>query len=267
MRTITVMTQLLLFVPLAQAADVETVIAGAKQRIEMTDSRATGRLVQNDANGNRSSSVFVVKTHWFPGVLRTLLEITPAQTSAQRTTVSPGRDTRMSILFEMRPNGQDTVQIFRPNEAKGTTLPFAGWSEAVAGSALDYEDFTPVEFFWSKQALLRSAQLGTHECDVLESEAGGYERSHYSEVQTWVDRTTGYPLYVEKTVKDKGAVKEFTSLGLTQSGGVWVAKQVEVKIRGRAGSTLLIFERGSTKAHLTAKDFSLEEIKKFEDRP
>ena len=74
-------------------------------------------------------------------------------------------------------------------------------------------------------------------------------------------------LFVEKTQKDGGAVKDFTSLGLTQSGGVWAARQVEVKVHGRPGSTLLIFERGSTKAHLSPTDFSPEQIEKFEDRP
>jgi hypothetical protein len=51
-------------------------------------------------------------------------------------------------------------------------------------------------------------------------------------------------------------VKEFTSFGLRREGGVWSAHQVEVKVRGRAGSTLLIIDRGSTKAHLSLGDFS-----------
>ena len=62
-------------------------------------------------------------------------------------------------------------------------------------------------------------------------------------------------------------VKEFTSSGLTQSGGIWAAKQVEVKTHGRTGSSLLIIERGSTKANLTIKDFSPAQISKFEDHP
>jgi hypothetical protein len=62
-------------------------------------------------------------------------------------------------------------------------------------------------------------------------------------------------------------VKEFTYFGLSQSGGVWSARQVEVKIHGRPGSTLLIIERGSTKANLSIRDFSPERIGQFEDRP
>ena len=254
---------------LAHAADTQAVIARAKERVESTDSRGAGRLVQVDASGKRSTSAFVVKTHWFPEGLRTLLELTPAQSQATGS-ASPApakNDGRISILFELRPDGQTTVQVFRPHSARGVMLPFADWSEGVAGSALDYEDFAPSELFWRNQTLLKSALLGTHECDVLDSKAAGSERSHYTEVQTWIDRATGYPLYVEKTLKDTGQVKEFTSIGLTQSDGVWIAKQVEIKTHGRAGSTLLLFERGSTRAHLTARDFSPEQILKFEDHP
>ena len=46
-------------------------------------------------------------------------------------------------------------------------------------------------------------------------------------------------------------VKEFTSYGVRQEEGHWFAHQVEVKTRGQAGSTLLIFDRGSAKAKLT----------------
>lgn len=59
-------------------------------------------------------------------------------------------------------------------------------------------------------------------------------------------------------------MKEFTYFGLRQYGGVWSATQVEAKIRGRAGSTLLIVKRGSEKANLSAKDFSPGQISHFE---
>jgi energy-coupling factor transporter ATP-binding protein EcfA2 len=82
-----------------------------------------------------------------------------------------------------------------------------------------------------------------------------------------LDHTIGYPIYVEKTLKDGGIVKEFTYFGLRQSGGVWSARQVEVKIHGRPGSTLLLIERGSTKANLSIREFSPEQISQFEHRP
>jgi hypothetical protein len=44
-------------------------------------------------------------------------------------------------------------------------------------------------------------------------------------------------------------------------------RQVEVKKHAPPGSTLVIIERGSTKANLSSRDFSPEQISQFEDRP
>ena len=246
-----------------EAADARAALASARQRIEATDSRASGRLVQVDANAKRVSDAFVIKAHWFPGVLRVLLEIVPPRTAAEKG----GQDGRVSMLFEMRPDGHNTIRVLHPHESAPASLPFSRWGESVFGSNFDYEDFLQSEYYWQDQTMLKSVRVGAHDCDVLKSTPSASDRSHYAAVQTWLDHTTGYPIYVEKRLKDAAAVKEFTSLGLTQSGGVWTARQVEVKIHGRPGSTLLIFERGSTKAHLTPKDFSLEQISRFEDHP
>ena len=249
------------------ATDARAVVASARQRIETTDSRATGRLVRVDASGNRTSNAFAIKAHWFPGVLRVLLEIIPSKTTAADMQQVTHQDARVSILLEMRPEAQSTIRVYRPHESAPASLPFDKWGESVSGTDFNYEDFLQPEYYWRDQTLLKSARLGAHDCDVLKSTPGSSDRSHYAEVQTWLDHTTGYPLYVEKTLKDAAIVKEFTSLGLTQSGGVWAARQVEVKVHGRPGSTLLIFERGSTRAHLTLKDFSPEQIGHFDDHP
>jgi hypothetical protein len=216
-----------------------------------------------DASGNRISNAFTIKAHWFPGVLRALLEIVPSRTPAGNVR----QDARVSILLEMRPNGQNTIRIFRPHESAPASLPFDKWSESVFGSDFNYEDFLQPEYYWQGQTILKSARFGARDCDVLKSTPGALDHSHYGEVQTWLDHTIGYPIYVEKTLKDGGIVKEFTYFGLSQSGGVWSARQVEVKIHGRPGSTLLIIERGSTKANLSIRDFSPEQISQFEDRP
>ena len=169
--------------------------------------------------------------------------------------------------YEMRPNGQNMIRIFRSHESAPASLPFDKWSESVFGSDFNYEDFLQPEYYWQGQTILKSARFGARDCDVLKSTPGALDHSHYAEVQTWLDHTIGYPIYVEKTLKDGGIVKEFTYFGLSQSGGVWSARQVEVKIHGRPGSTLLIIERGSTKANLSIRDFSPEQISQFEDRP
>ena len=247
----------------ANAADTRAVVASVRQRIETTDSRATGHLVQVDATGRRINNAFTLKAHWFPGVLRVLLELVPPRSPAE----SARQDGRVTLLFEMRPNGQNTIRLFRPREAAPVSLPFAKWSEAILGTDFDYEDFLQPEYYWQSQTVLKTANFGARECNILKSTPGTADRSHYAEIQTWVDHTIGYPIYVEKTLKDTAVVKEFTSLGLTQSGGVWAAKQVQVKVRGRPGSTVLLIERGSTRANLTLKDFSPEQISHFEDHP
>jgi hypothetical protein len=167
----------------------------------------------------------------------------------------------------MRPNGQNTIRIFRSHESAPVSLPFDKWSESVFGSDFNYEDFLQPEYYWQGQTILKRARFGARDCDVLKSTPGALDHSHYAEVQTWLDHTIGYPVYVEKTMKEGEIVKEFTYFGLSRSGGVWSARQVEVKIHGRPGSTLMIIERGSTKANLSIRDFSPEQISKFEDRP
>jgi len=260
MRLTSVVAAAMLFLATtAHAADARAVNAVARQRIETADFRATGRLVRVDASGNRINNAITMKAHWFPGVLRALVEIVPPRT--------PAKNARVSILLEMRPNGQNTIRIFRPHESAPASLPFDKWSESVFGSDFSYEDFLQPEYYWHGQTILKSARFGARDCDVLKSTPGASDHSEYAEVQTWLDHTIGYPIYVEKTLKDGGVVKEFTYLGLSRSGGVWSARQVEVKIHGRPGSTLLIVERGSTKANLSLRDFSPEQISQVEDRP
>jgi hypothetical protein len=250
---------MLLIATTAHAADARAVVAVARQHVENSDFRATGRLVRVDASGNRISNAITIKAHWFPGVLRALVEVVPPRT--------PAGNARVSILLEMRPNGQNTIRIFRPHESAPASLPFDKWGEGVFGSGFNYEDFLQPEFYWQGQTILKSAKFGARDCYVLKSTPGPLDHSHYTQIQTWLDHTIVYPVYAEKTLKEGGIVKEFTSFGLSQSGGVWAARQVEVKIHGRPGSTLLIIERGSTKANLSIRDFSPVQISQFEDRP
>ena len=245
----------------AGAPGARAIVAIARERIEATDARGTGRLVRVDASGKRISHSVSIKEHWFPGVLRVLLEIDRFRTTASDIP----QDGRVSILFEMRPSGQNTIRIFRPHETTPLSLPFSKWSESIVGTDFNYEDFLQSEYDWADQTLLKSARLGARDCDVLKSTPGISDRSHYAGVETWFDHTNGYPVYLEKTLKDNASTKEFTSLGVSQSGGVWSARQVEVKVHGRPGSSLLLLERGSTKANLTVKDFSPEQISHFED--
>ena len=184
-------------------------------------------------------------------MLRVLLEIT-----------SPA-DARAHVLLEMRPSGQNMIRIAHPGDTAPATLPFEKWSEGPLGMGFSYEDFLEQQYFWPGQIVLQQTTYGARECDVLKSTPGAADRTHYAEIQTWLDHSIGFPVYVEKTLKGIGTVKQFTYFGLRQTGGVWSASQVEAKTRGHAGSTLLIVDRGSAKANLGLGDFSPEQFTRF----
>jgi hypothetical protein len=241
-------------------ADMNTVLAAPRQRIERADYRASGHLIRVDANGNRFSFPITIKAHWFPGVLRVLLEFGSVLKTNADSLVSSHAPTH--ILLEMRPNGRSVVQIAHPGDATVATLPFERWSDGLLGSEFSYEDFLEAQYFWAGQTALDKAKFGARDCDVVKSTPGAADRTHYAEVTTWLAHDTGFPVYVEKTLKG-GKVKEFTYFGLRQNGGVWSAHQVEAKIRGQAGSTLLIIDRGTPKANLSLKDFSSVQLTHF----
>jgi hypothetical protein len=235
----------------AHAADPQAMLAGPRQAVHQADYRAAGHLVRVDANGKRSSDDISIKAHWFPGVLRILVEITgPA-------------NARAHILLEMRPNGPDSVRIAHPGDKTLATIPFDQWSNGPLGPGFSYEDFLEQQYFWPGQAALASEKRGARDCDVLKSTPGAGEKTQYAEVRTWLDHTIDFPIYVEKTLKTTGVVKQFTSFGLRRDGGVWSAAQIEEKTHGQPGSALLIINRGSPKAKLDAADFSTERILHF----
>jgi hypothetical protein len=247
----------------AHAADVQAVLAPLRNHIQDSDFRATGQLVQVDANGKRVSYPINIKGLWFAGAMHTLVDVVHSGGAG-----APARqEEHVRILLEMRPDGRDTIRIFRPHESAPAALPIEKWGESFWGTAFSYEDLLEPQYFWPGQTILKSAVFGSHQCDVLKSTPGPSDRTDYSEVQTWLDHAIDYPVYAEKTMKQGAIVKEFTYYGLRQSSGVWSATQVEAKIRGRAGSTFLIVKRGSAKAHLSANDFRPEQISHFEDRP
>lgn len=254
---------LLLAAGAAQAAEAPAPLALLRNRIEASDYRATGQLVRVDANGNRINYAIAVKGLWFRGAMHTLVEIVPPKSAAAQER----QDQRVRILLEMRPDGRDSIRIFRPRESAPAVLPFDRWDESFLGTTISYEDLLDPQYFWPGQIILRNAVYDGRPCELLKSTPGPSDRTHYSDVQTCLDRTIDYPVYAEKVMKPGGMVKEFTYYGLRQSNRVWSATQVEAKIRGRAGSTLLIVKRGSANAHLSVNDFQPEQINHFKDRP
>ncbi len=235
----------------ARSAEVPAALAAARTQTTTADYRLSGRLVRVDASGARTSDAISIKAHWFPGVLRLLLEVN-----------SPGQE-RVHALIEMRPGGATTIQIAHPGDAAARVLPFDQWRTGPLGAGFSYEDFVESYYFWTGQKDMGTVQFGARMCELLQSTPGAEDRTHYAEVKSWLDATSSFPVYVEKTLKGQGTVKEFTSYGLRRTEGVWSASQVEVKLRGQSGSTLLIIEHGTPRAHLGSKDFSSEQLTHF----
>jgi len=246
---------LLSAVPAVAATDVAAVLKAPQERIEAADFRVNGHLVRVDADGKRTSDGIAIKAHWFPGVLRVLVDVTPPPNAKA--------DARTRILLEMRQSGQNSIQIAHPGDKVAVKLPFDKWSDGPLGPGFSFEDFMETQYFWPGQTLEKEVMFGARNCDVVESTPGAADKTHYSGIKTWLDHSIGFPVYVEKTVKGTGSVKEFTSFGLRHDGGVWSASQVESKIRGQGGSTLLIIDRGSAKANLGLGDFSPEQLTHF----
>lgn len=237
----------------AQTVNLNDLLASMRKRIETADFRATGHLVWVQANGARISNPITIKAHWFPGVLREFVEIGASANSRSAT----------HALLEMRPNGQSSITIAHPGDKTATVLPVEKWSEGPLGPGFGYEDLLEQQYFWPEQTSEGNAKFGARNCVIVKSAPGASDRTHYAQVKTWLDPSIGFPAYVEKTVRESGAVKQFTYYGIRHEEGVWSAHQVEVKVRGQSGSTLLIIDRGSAKAHLTLADFSPAQLTKF----
>lgn len=241
----------MLFAAPAVATNAHAVLAVPRQRVQTADFETTGRLVREDPGGARTSYGVSLKARGFAGELRVLLAVnSPAQA-------------RMHVLLEMHYDGRSSIRIARPGDHVPETLPFDKWSGGPLGSGFSYEDFLEQQYFWPEQSEEASAKFGARDCDVVVSSPGTADTTHYAHIKTWLDQTIGFPVYVEKTVKGTGAVKEFTYFGLRHNGGVWSASQVEEKTRGQAGETLLIIDHGSAKANLSLKDFSPEQLTHF----
>ena len=235
----------------AWPAQTSPVLATARRQVESADYRMNGRLVSVDANGTRTTDRVRIKARWFPGVLWEQIAVTSPPAA------------RVRLLLEMRPGGTSTIWIAHPGDKAPAVLAFAKWSQGPLGPAFSYEDFLEGQYFWAGQKDLGVTKFGARNCDELRSTPGAADKTHFAAVKSCLDPQSGFPLHVEKTLKDAVTVKEFTYFGLHQTRGVWWAHQVEAKIRGRAGSTLLIIERGTPEAHLSLHDFNLARLTHF----
>lgn len=241
----------------AIAADANASLDTARQAIQKADFRASGHLVRVDASGARTSYPIVIKAHWFPGVLRVFVELAPPSGAAAKS--SPA----LHILLELHPGGASSIRLAHPGDTAPAALPVNNWSDGVEGAGFSYEDFLEGQLLWSGQSVTEHVKYGARDCDLVKSTPGPADKTHLSEVRTWLDRGIAFPVYVEKTVKGSGLVKEYTYFGLRHEGGIWSASQIEEKNHGQPGSALLIIDRGSAKANLGSADFNLDRLTHF----
>jgi hypothetical protein len=231
----------------AANTDLETVLTGSRQRIEKLDYRVTGRLTRVEGDGKRTSYKFVAKAHWFPDGLRLRCEIS-----------GPGSE-KTSLLLHMNVSGRVTIEAVLPGEKGASVLPFEHWNDALVGTDFSYEDMVENWFFWKHQELLAPEKYGERDCFVLKSMSGSQDQTYYDSVTSWIDRSILYPVHVVKALRGKGQQKEFIYYGLRQVGGAWSASQVEAKVQGKPGSSILAIEFGSGKANLSPKDFDISQ--------
>jgi len=208
----------------------------------------SGRLTRLEGNGKRTNYKFVAKGHWFPDGLRLLCEIS-----------GPGSE-KTSLLLRMSPTGQVTIEAVLPGQKTASVLPFEHWNDPLVGTDFSYEDMVENQFFWKSQESQPSEKYGARDCFVLKSKPGSQDRTYYDSVTTWIDRGILFPVHVVKTLRGTGQQKEFIYYGLRQIGGLWSATQVEAKLPGKPGSSILVVEGGSGKAHLAQKDFDLSQF-------
>jgi hypothetical protein len=229
----------------AANSDLETVLTGSRRRIEKLDYRVTGRLTRVEGNGKRTSYKFAAKAHWFPDGLRVLCEIS-----------GPGSE-KTSVLLHMTVSGHVTIEAVLPGEKAASVLPFERWNDPLVGTDFSYEDMVESQFFWKHQDFLAAEKYGARDCFVLRSVSGSADRTYYDSVTSWIDRSILFPVHVLKTLRGTGQQKEFIYYGLRQTGGAWSASQVEAKLQGKPGSSILVIESGSGRANLGRKDFAI----------
>lgn len=227
------------------AGSLHAVLLNARARVEKSDVRATGRLTMVAANGTRVNNSLALASHSFPDELRTLITVTTPDHKRER------------YLLTQNENGHTSIDVLRPGDKSPTRLSPEHWGEGVAGTLFYPEDFADGQFFWTKQTVLPPAKYGARDCFVLKSEPGPGQPTIYASVTTWMDQKSGAPVYVEAQPRNGGPAKQFVFYDLEQIGGLWLSRQVEAKLAGKPGSTVLLIDHGSPHAHLTRRDFSL----------
>jgi hypothetical protein len=218
-------------------------LARIQARRNATDFRASGRLVSVSPTGNRRTWQISMRARSFGDAVKIFCEVTDPQPD------------RVRLLIESRAGGRGSVRLGHAGDRAPRELPPENWGDGLLDSSFSYEDLMETHFLWHSQALAGETKYGARMCYVIRSEPAPADHSHYSSITSWLDTDVYYPVHVEKTIRGSGVVKEFIYYGLRESKGIWSASQIECRIRGRQGSSLIIMTRGSEKAHVNVSEF------------
>jgi len=234
---------LLFSAALVSAATQEDVVSRLLALRSATDYTASARLVRVEASGERRNTSTAIRAHAFPDGLRIFCDVTTPPTARAR------------LLLIVPSQGNASIRIGHPGDPSSQTLSRDRWGESLLGTDFTYEDLLESDVLWQRQTLLPDEQYGARTCAVLRSEPGPGDHSQYASVTSWLDRDAYQKVKVEKVLKTSGEVKVFTYYGLRQVKGVWSASQIECKVKGKPGSSLLIINRGAEKPHLDRTAF------------
>lgn len=221
-----------LLAALLAAGDANGLIQRLLDLRDRSDFRARGRMVvSRDGRQQRVFQISVLRKRMAGGA-NLLWSITDPPEARLRVLVETGSDGRTAVWMGER------------------TLPSRRWSEDIPGTGLTVEDLVEGYLSWPGQTLLRRERYGARQCDVLRSQPGPGAPTAYAAITTWVDQDTLVPVRILKKPRAGGPDKEFLCRGMRQMGGRWVISQLEVRSEGRAGSTRLVFTRGSDNASI-----------------
>jgi hypothetical protein len=134
--------------------------------------------------------------------------------------------------------------------------------DGIFGSDLSYEDLVENFFAWTNQAIVGTETVNRVPCVILESKAGGGDRSGYSKVRSWIDTKRMVPLRVEKFSSAGKSVKRIDTTKVAKDDiGKSVAASFSIQRPGQDSITEI---EGSNIKHdvsFTAADFTPEALR------
>jgi hypothetical protein len=215
-----------------------------------TDFKASGRLVNIGASGDRTTYKISIRAKYFPDGIKVYCAITDPAAA------------RVRFLLEPHGGAGPSIHTAHPGDSSAKELPASSMGDALLGTDFLLEDLMDDQFSWKNQTLVEKGACGARQCYVIKSQPAAYDHSPYSAVKSWVDEKSYFPVRVEKVIRSSGAVKTFTNYGLRESKGMWSASQIAAEIRGKPGSSLLIITGGAEKANLPASQFDPAQLTK-----